>query len=62
MNKGGGRPITSIRIDPEVFHQAKVEAVRKRQSIGEWLECAILEKVERDRLRAVLGHADSAGD
>ena len=42
-------PTTSIRANPEVLHQARVAAVRQRKTLGQWLEEAIVEKVERER-------------
>ncbi len=43
------RPNTSIRIDPEALHKAKVEAVKAKITIGEWLELAIKEKISRGK-------------
>jgi predicted HicB family RNase H-like nuclease len=43
------KPNTSIRIDLEVLHQARVEAVKSRMTLGEWLEAAIKEKIKRDK-------------
>jgi len=43
------RPNTSIRIDPEILHKARVEAVKSKVTIGEWLEAAIKEKIERGK-------------
>ncbi len=40
------RKITSIRINQEVLHLAKVEAVKAKITLGEWLEDAIREKIE----------------
>jgi len=45
----GIRPNTSIRIDPEALHQARVAAVTARQTLGEWLEAAIAEKIRREK-------------
>jgi predicted HicB family RNase H-like nuclease len=48
MNK---KPITrkprSVKIDPEALYRARVEAVRERKTLGQWLEEAIDEKIER---------------
>ena len=50
MVRGQGiKPIKSIRIDPDVLHQARVTAVTARKTLGVWLEEAIQEKIERDR-------------
>jgi predicted HicB family RNase H-like nuclease len=43
------RPNISIRIDPEVFHLAKIGAVASKKSIGQWLEEAIQQKLEQER-------------
>jgi len=40
-------PTTSIRANPEVLHQARVAAVTQKKMLGQWLEEAILEKIER---------------
>jgi predicted HicB family RNase H-like nuclease len=42
-------PTTSIRINPEVLHQARVAAVTQRQTLGEWLGEAIAEKIKNER-------------
>ena len=47
--RSGIKPNTSIRIDPEAMHAARVAAVTARKKLGEWLEEAISEKVERER-------------
>jgi predicted HicB family RNase H-like nuclease len=46
MTKGKSRPNVSIRIDPQILLQAKIEAVRAQITLGQWLETAIQEKVE----------------
>jgi len=45
----GSKPNTSIRIDPDVLHQAKIASVTVKKTLGEWLEEAIKEKIERER-------------
>jgi predicted HicB family RNase H-like nuclease len=47
MKQSKSKPNVSIRIDPEVLHQAKIEAVRAKKTLGEWLEEAIQERIER---------------
>ncbi len=42
-------PTTSIRVNPEVLHQARVAAVTRKKTLGQWLEEAIVEKIERER-------------
>jgi predicted HicB family RNase H-like nuclease len=49
MKENKSKPNVSIRIDPEVLHQAKVEAVKAKKTLGEWLEEAIQERIERER-------------
>ncbi len=41
------RVIKSIRLKPEVHHRARVAAVTARQTLGEWIEEAINEKLNR---------------
>jgi len=42
------RQTTSIRIDPEILHKARIEAVKSKMTLGAWLEEAIRETIERD--------------
>ena len=49
MKESKSKPNVSIRIDPEILHQAKVEAVKNKKTLGEWLEEAIKEKTERKK-------------
>ena len=42
------RTAKTIRIMDDVYYQARVAAVRSRKSLGQWLEGAILEKLERE--------------
>ena len=39
----------SIRIDLDVLQQARIGAVTARQTLGQWLEEAIQEKIEREK-------------
>jgi len=45
MKLKGIRPNVSIRINPDVLHQAKVAAVMEKMTLGQWLEEAIQEKI-----------------
>ena len=54
----GIKPNTSIRIDPEVLHQARVAAVTARTTLGRWLEEAIQAKIEREKGEADVTEAD----
>jgi predicted HicB family RNase H-like nuclease len=45
------KPNVNIRIDPESVHRAKVAAVSVKKTLGQWLEEAIAEKIERERAK-----------
>ena len=47
MVKGKSRPNVSIRINPQILLQAKIEAVKAQMTLGQWLEAAIQEKGEK---------------
>jgi len=49
MKRSGIKLNTSIRIDPDILHQARIGAVTDRMTLGQWLEVAIIEKIERDK-------------
>ena len=49
MKEIKSKPNMSIRIDPEVLHQAKVEAVKARKTLGQWLEEAILQRIAKEK-------------
>ncbi|MFC2019406.1 hypothetical protein ACFLU4_05565 [Chloroflexota bacterium] len=49
MKETKSKPNISIRIDPEVLHQAKIEAVKTKVTLGEWLEEAIKERIIRGK-------------
>jgi len=34
---------------PDILHQARVAAVMRKKTMGQWLEEAIVEKVEREK-------------
>jgi len=51
MRASKSKPNVSIRIDPEVLHQAKVAAVTEKKTLGKWLEEAIKEKIIRENER-----------
>ncbi len=48
--KTGVKPNTSIRVDTDILHKARVAAVIQKKTMGRWLEEAIEEKIERDLL------------
>jgi hypothetical protein len=45
----GRKPNSSIRVDPEALHQARVAAVISKKTLGVWLEEAIQEKIQREK-------------
>jgi predicted HicB family RNase H-like nuclease len=45
----GTKRNTSIRVDLDILHQARVAAVTQKKTLGQWLEEAIVEKIERER-------------
>jgi len=50
MPRGQGiTPNTSIRVNPDTLHQARIAAVIQKKTLGQWLEEAIAEKIERDK-------------
>jgi len=46
----GRQPNISLRINPEAYHTARIAAVTRKLTIGKWLEEAINDKVEREKL------------
>ena len=44
----GRTPNISLRIIPDAYLSARVEAVKARKTEGQWLEEAIREKIERE--------------
>ena len=50
MKESKGKPTTSIRVSPEILHQARVAAVTAKKTLGKWLEEAILKKIESEKL------------
>jgi len=50
MPRGKGiTPHVSIRMNPDTLHHAKVAAVTQKKTLGQWLEEAIAEKIERSK-------------
>ena len=37
-----------VRVDPDILHRARVSAVMQKKTLGQWLEEAILEKLEKE--------------
>jgi hypothetical protein len=48
------RRAKTIRMKEDAYHRARVAAVTSRKSLGQWLEEAIAEKLEREH-RPVTG-------
>ena len=48
MNEEAKTP-RNIRIRPSVLHQARVAAVTQKKTLGQWLEEAIMEKIDREQ-------------
>lgn len=49
MEQSKRKPPTTIRINPDVLHKARVAAVSDKKTLGRWLEEAIEEKIEREQ-------------
>ncbi|MBA7666575.1 hypothetical protein ES703_74656 [subsurface metagenome] len=49
MNEKPVRKPRNVKIDPEALHRARVEALRERKTMGQWLEELIEEKIEREQ-------------
>ncbi len=49
MKQSKRKPITSIRVNLDILHQARVAAVTQKKTLGQWLEEAIMEKVDREQ-------------
>jgi len=47
-SRTGRTPNISLRIIPDAYLSARVEAVKARKTVGQWLEEAIREKIERE--------------
>jgi len=49
MRQSRRKPNVNIRIDPDAVHRAKVAAVSVKKTLGQWLEDAIAERIEREK-------------
>ncbi len=49
MKQSRRKPNVNIRMDPNAIHQARVAAVTQKKFLGQWLEEAIAEKIEREK-------------
>ena len=52
MNGKSARKPCNVLINPDVLHNARVEALRERKTVGEWLEETIDEKIAREEKRS----------
>jgi predicted HicB family RNase H-like nuclease len=48
MKKKRVRPAVGVRVDPDILHKARVKAVMQKKTLGQWLEEAIIEKLEKE--------------
>jgi len=48
MNQKIVRKPRNVKINPDILLKARIEALRSRKTLGEWLEEAIEEKVARE--------------
>jgi predicted HicB family RNase H-like nuclease len=49
MQHGPQRIAKTIRMREEVYHQARVAAVTAKKSLGQWIEEAVFEKLDREQ-------------
>ena len=49
MKQSKRKPTTSIRVNLDILHQARVAAVIQNKTLGRWLEEAIIEKVDKEQ-------------
>ena len=49
MRQSKQKPTTSIRVNLDILHQARVAAVTQKKTLGQWLEEAIVEKIDREQ-------------
>ena len=45
----GRGPNISLRINPDAYHAVRIEEVTARKTLGQWIEEAIREKIEREK-------------
>ena len=49
MKQSKRKPTTSIRVNLDILHKARIAAVIQKKTLGQWLEEAIIEKVDREQ-------------
>ena len=47
--RAGQTPNINLRINPDAYHAARIEAVTAKKTVGQWLEEAINEKIDREK-------------
>ena len=47
LKQNGPTPLIGIRMNPDVYHRAKVAAVMDKKLVGKWVKEAIREKLDR---------------
>lgn len=58
MKKGTPpKRLVALRINPEAMHLARIAAVSSEKTLGQWLEEAIREKIEREKGKGKRGHS-----
>ena len=62
MSEKSVRKPRNLWINPDALHRAWVEALRERKSLGEWLEEAIDEKIEREQKKVKWKRPVGAGN
>ena len=54
----GRAPNISLRINPNAYYAARIEAVTDRKTLGQWVEEAIREKIEGEKEAGNVTKAD----
>ena len=54
----GRTPNISLRINPDAYHAARIEEVTARKTLGQWIEEAIREKIDREKEAGNVTKAD----
>jgi len=49
MERRNKRQFAGIRIQREILYQARVAAIIQKKTLGQWLEEAIAEKIEKEK-------------
>ena len=55
MTDGAQRTAKTIRIHEDAYHQARIAAVTSKKSLGQWLEEAINEKLNKEETAGKFG-------